>query len=131
MRREDLDSIMEITKFKTKAAWGEDPYKAIETSVKSAFTRAFNQSNNKQKNRVGPKSSKDRRKANQDVESDPYELMEGSGLATEDEEDEEKVFAPVDTRDLKRKFSDIQGSHGIEVSVAEKIATKKVKKGRK
>lgn len=131
MRREDLDSIMEITKFKTKAAWGEDSYKAIEASVKSAFTRAYNQRNKKQKNHLGLKSSKGTRQANQDVESDPYELMEGSGFATENEEEEVKVFAPPDARDLKRKFSDIQGSHGIEVSVVEKIAPKKGKKGRK
>lgn len=133
MRREDLDSIIEITKFKTKAAWGEDPYKAIGTSVKSAFTRAFNQQVHKEKNRLGAKSSKDRRKTNPEFETDPDEVMEGSGFVPEDDglEEEEKVSVPLDTRDLKRKFSDIQERHGVEVNVIEKNAIKKGKKSSK
>ena len=133
MRREDLDSIIEITKFKTKAAWGEDPYKAIETSVKSAFTRAFNQQVHKEKNRLGAKSSKDRRKTNPELETDPDEVMEGSAFVPEDDglEEEEKVSVPLDTRDLKRKFSDIQERHGVEVNVIEKNAIQKGKKSSK
>lgn len=37
--RDDLDFTIDVTKFKTKAAWGEDPMKIVPTQVKSAFTR--------------------------------------------------------------------------------------------
>lgn len=37
--RDDLDFAIDVTKFKTKAAWGEDPMKNVPTQVKSAFTR--------------------------------------------------------------------------------------------
>jgi hypothetical protein len=40
--REDFDSLLDMTKFKTKAGWGTDPMKSVETKVKSAFTRLFN-----------------------------------------------------------------------------------------
>jgi hypothetical protein len=40
--REDFDTILDITKFKTHASWGIDPMKSVETKVKSAFTRSFN-----------------------------------------------------------------------------------------
>ena len=39
MAREDLDFVLDVTKFKTRQPWGEDPYKAVPTQVKSAFTR--------------------------------------------------------------------------------------------
>lgn len=42
--RDDFDTIMDITKFKTQASWGKDPMKDVETKVKSAFTRQFNKS---------------------------------------------------------------------------------------
>lgn len=42
MYREDFDTIMDITKCKTKAGWGADPMQGVETKVKSAFTRSFN-----------------------------------------------------------------------------------------
>lgn len=35
---------MSVTHFKSKADWAEDPMKGVETKVKSAFTRTFNQS---------------------------------------------------------------------------------------
>ena len=40
--RDDFDTILDITKCKTKAAWGADPMQGVETKVKSAFTRSFN-----------------------------------------------------------------------------------------
>lgn len=36
---EQLDFILDVTSFKSKAAWAEDPYKEVPTKVKSAFTR--------------------------------------------------------------------------------------------
>ena len=41
--REQLDYVLSVTSFKTKGAWGEDPMKEVPTKIKSAFTRAFNQ----------------------------------------------------------------------------------------
>ena len=59
--------------------------------------------------------------------------MEGSAFVPEDDglEEEEKVSVPLDTRDLKRKFSDIQERHGVEVNVIEKNAIQKGKKSSK
>ena len=47
--REDFEFVTDITKFKTKDAWGEDPLKGVETKVKSAFTRRFNKSGGRAK----------------------------------------------------------------------------------
>jgi hypothetical protein len=45
INREDIDFIMDVTKFKSLNA--TDPWKNIETKVKSAFTRAYNKQHNK------------------------------------------------------------------------------------
>lgn len=42
--RDDFDTILDITKCKTKADWGADPMQGVETKVKSAFTRSLNKS---------------------------------------------------------------------------------------
>lgn len=42
LMRDDLDFVLDVTKFKTTKEWGADPYKDVPTVVKSAFTRAFN-----------------------------------------------------------------------------------------
>jgi hypothetical protein len=34
--------VLDVTKFKTKAEWAEDPMKDVDTKTKSAFTRTFN-----------------------------------------------------------------------------------------
>lgn len=47
--REDLDFVMSVTHFKSKEEWSEDPMKGVETKVKSAFTRTFNQSGGRAK----------------------------------------------------------------------------------
>jgi replication factor C subunit 1 len=41
--RADWDQVFELTKFKSKAPWNQDQSKKIETKVKTAFTRQFNQ----------------------------------------------------------------------------------------
>lgn len=40
MVRDDVDFVLDITKFKSKAAWAADPFKEVPTLVKSAFTRS-------------------------------------------------------------------------------------------
>ena len=37
--RDDLDYVLDVTKWKTKSSWGEDPMKGVPTQVKAAFTR--------------------------------------------------------------------------------------------
>lgn len=37
--REQVDAVLDMTKFKTQAPWGADPMKDVATKVKSAFTR--------------------------------------------------------------------------------------------
>lgn len=49
LSREELDFVMSVTHFKSKAEWSEDPMKGVETKVKSAFTRTFNQSGSRAK----------------------------------------------------------------------------------
>lgn len=39
MSREDLDYVMDVTKFKTKGNWNPDPMGGVPTALKSAFTR--------------------------------------------------------------------------------------------
>jgi replication factor C subunit 1 len=42
INREQFDFVLDVTKFKSKAEWAEDPMKDIDTKTKSAFTRTFN-----------------------------------------------------------------------------------------
>ncbi|DBB08930.1 TPA: hypothetical protein ACH3X3_007571 [Trebouxia sp. C0006] len=49
--RDDLDYVLDVTKWKTKSSWGEDPMRGVPTQVKSAFTREFN------KNLVRPRTN--------------------------------------------------------------------------
>lgn len=51
MARDDLDYVLDVTKFKTKGSWNEDPLKSVPTALKSAFTRAFN------KDKVAPRTN--------------------------------------------------------------------------
>ena len=37
--QDDFEYVLDVTKFKSKATWAEDPYKKVPTGVKSAFTR--------------------------------------------------------------------------------------------
>ncbi len=39
MARDDLDYVLDVTKFKTRGNWNEDPLKSVPTALKSAFTR--------------------------------------------------------------------------------------------
>jgi replication factor C subunit 1 len=42
INREQFDFVLDVTKFKSKGEWAEDPMKEIDTKTKSAFTRTFN-----------------------------------------------------------------------------------------
>lgn len=38
--RDQMDHVLEVTQFKSKAPWAEDPYKEVPAKVKSALTRS-------------------------------------------------------------------------------------------
>ncbi|KAL6746133.1 hypothetical protein V8C86DRAFT_3150089 [Haematococcus lacustris] len=40
--REQLDYVVDVTRFKTRAGWGEDPLTGVPGTLKAAFTRQFN-----------------------------------------------------------------------------------------
>ena len=39
LARDDVDFLLDVTKFKTKQDWAEDPMKEVDTQTKAAFTR--------------------------------------------------------------------------------------------
>lgn len=39
LSKEQFEFVLDVTKFKTQAPWGQDPFKPVPTQVKSAFTR--------------------------------------------------------------------------------------------
>ncbi len=39
-----MDYVLDVTTFKTKSAWGSDPYKDVPSKVKSSFTRCVRHS---------------------------------------------------------------------------------------
>lgn len=43
INRDQWDYVLDVTKFKSKAPWAADPTEGLESKVKSAFTRKFNQ----------------------------------------------------------------------------------------
>jgi replication factor C subunit 1 len=43
INRDQWDFVLDITKFKSKAPWAAEPTEGLESKVKSAFTRKFNQ----------------------------------------------------------------------------------------
>ena len=73
----------DVTKFKTRSAWGEDPMKGVETQVKSAFTRAFNQQHIKPKTGFGMDDKVSKKRGGG---------AKGKAAAAADDDDEEDVF---------------------------------------
>lgn len=86
LKREDFDSIFELTKFKTKSSWGEDVYKKVETAVKTAFTRTFNQQKLKEKSGTALKTVKSKKRSKEEAFGD-----EGVNEVDEEEEEEEAL----------------------------------------
>lgn len=108
--REDIDFITDVTKFKTREGWGEDPMKGIATADKAAFTRAFNQQHIKprtgfgmddklnKKKGGGAKGRKAARPADDDEDAFGEEGLgaEGAGpSAQQAEEEDEDELDPV------------------------------------
>lgn len=110
LKREDLDSIFDLTKFKTKSSWGEDVYKKVETAVKTAFTRTFNQQKLRQKSGSALKTVKSKKRSVEEAFGD-------EGVNEADEEEEEEELQPAT---IKGKLSS-----NVELSLKEQKPKKK------
>jgi len=128
LARDDVDFIIDVTKFKTKDSWGEDPYKAVETATKSAFTRAFNQQHIRPKTGFGLEEGKKKGRgrgrtattAEEDEEAE--EAMrggDGNGVGAAEEQEEEELD-PVMLRQklmgMKHKGMELTLKDGNKVS---------------
>ena len=126
-KRDDLDALIDLTKFKTKAEWAEDTYKVrVPTAVKTAFTRAFNSQGIKVKNGAvlkDVKVSKKRKAAGGggDDDEDDGGLDLDDGVMAIDEEEEEDV----DTSALASKL----GKKGVSLELKAADTGAKKKKG--
>jgi len=127
-KRDDLDALIDLTKFKTKAQWAEDRYKAVPTAVKTAFTRAFNSQGIKAKNGAvlkDAKVSKKRKAAGGGGDGDGEDdggLNLDDGVMAVDEEDEEDVDASALANKLGKK------GVSLELKAAAETGAKKKKK---
>ena len=126
-KRDDLDALIDLTKFKTKAQWAEDRYKAVPTAVKTAFTRAFNSQGIKAKNGAvlkDAKVSKKRKAAGGGGDGDGEDdggLNLDDGVMAVDEEDEDDVDASA----LANKL----GKKGVSLELKAETGAKKKKAG--
>jgi replication factor C subunit 1 len=128
LAREDIDFIADVTKFKTKGAWGEDPWKAVETVVKSAFTRAFNAQHIKPRMGFGMEEGKKKGRGKKGAGGggeaggeEEGELEEGGGGGGgEEEEEEEEEADPAAVRQklmgLKHKGMELTLKDGSKAS---------------
>jgi len=127
-KRDDLDALIDLTKFKTKAQWAEDRYKAVPTAVKTAFTRAFNSQGIKAKNGAvlkDAKVSKKRKAAGGGGDGDGEDdggLNLDDGVMAVDEEDEDDVDASALANKLGKK------GVSLELKAAAETGAKKKKK---
>ena len=127
-KRDDLDALIDLTKFKTKAPWAEDRYKAVPTAVKTAFTRAFNSQGIKAKNGAvlkDAKVSKKRKAAGGGGDGDGEDdggLNLDDGVMAVDEEDEDDVDASALANKLGKK------GVSLELKAAAETGAKKKKK---
>ncbi|DBA97121.1 TPA: hypothetical protein ACH3X1_014891 [Trebouxia sp. C0004] len=106
LARDDLDFLLDVTKWKTKASWGEDPMKGVPTQVKAAFTREFNKNlvrprtntevaefKRKKKGKKGAAAADDNMSDPLDPEMEPDTAQQESQEAAADQEEEEEEEA--------------------------------------
>lgn len=136
--REDYDFITSVTSFKTKAPWGADPYKPIETAVKTAFTRAFNAQHLMPKTGFAMEEGKKKKgkgkgsaAAAGDEEDDEENGLNGGGEGENEaagvkvEEEEEEELDPVM---LRKKLMGMKHA-GMSVTLKDGTAAPKSGKG--
>lgn len=125
-----------MTKFKTKSNWGEDPFKPVEASVKSALTRAFNAQHVRPKTgfgmEEGKKKAKGRGRAAAVVGDDDEDAFGEEGVAQErpeagpgDEEDEEELDPVL----VRQKVMGLKHK-GMELTLKDGSAAAKPAKGK-
>lgn len=129
--REDLDFISDVTKFKTQQPWGEDPMKSIETQVKSAFTRAFNQQHIKPKTGFGLADAKKKGRGRAPADDEAAEAAlrgeeDVADVKQEDEEEEEELLDPVMVR---QKLMGLKHS-GMNLTLKDGTTAQKPARGR-
>ena len=76
--REDLDFVLDVTKFKTKEPWGEDPWKPVPGPVKGALTRALNAASTRPRCNIAVEEFKKGRKGKRGAPA----AAEDEGIAT-------------------------------------------------
>ncbi len=127
LKRDDLDALIDLTKFKTKAAWAEDVYKTkVPTAVKTAFTRTFNAQGLKVKSGAvlkDAKVSKKRKASGGVVEDDDDDdgLNLDDGVMALDDED-------VDEDDVDAIASKLGKNKGVSLELKGGATSKKAPK---
>ena len=79
MDREDLDFVLDVTKFKTKDAWGEDPWKPVPGPAKAALTRALHAKGHRPRCNIAVEEFKKGRKGKRGA---PPASPDAEGIAT-------------------------------------------------
>lgn len=135
LARDDLDFVLDVTKFKTAKEWGADPYKDVPAVVKSAFTRAFNASGGRAKcGAMLPDATrvKGRRGADtavlEEVDAVPGEgvVAAAQEVSRPEEEDEEDEDAVAKAEKMQRTLA----KRGVQVQLRSQAGGSKKGKGR-
>ncbi|KAK3242089.1 replication factor C subunit 1 [Cymbomonas tetramitiformis] len=141
--KDDYESTLELTKFKSKAPMFEDPTKDIPTAVKSAFTRECNKASRHLKwaNQAGAKKASAKKgAATEDFGAEEGGEENGTREEGEDEEDEEADKEKKLQKIAKSKLARInfegseekgKGKAKSAAGRAKKPAAKKPAKGKK
>lgn len=79
MDREDLDFVLDVTNFKTKEPWGEDPWKPVPGPVKGALTRALHAASTRPRCNIAVEEFKKGRKSKRGAPAAP---ADDEGIAT-------------------------------------------------
>lgn len=137
LKRDDLDALIDLTKFKTKAAWAEDAYKTkVATAVKTAFTRTFNAQSVRVKNGAMLKDAKVSKKrkasggAGDDDDDDGLNLDDGVMAVDDEDEDVDDVDTDAIASKLGKKgvSLELKAKKNSKGGTTKKAAAKKKKK---
>lgn len=133
IHRDDIEFITDVTKFKTKGAWADDPFKSVESTVKSAFTRAFNAQHIRAKTGFGLDEGKKKRGKRggsgdglDDELEDEVNGVEGQADPKGEEDEEEDDMDPAV---LKRRLMGLRHA-GMELVLKDGNAVATGRKGR-
>lgn len=119
LSREDFDTVMDITKFKSHYPWAADRYKDVETATKTAFTKGFNAQHIKPKTGFGLEEGKKKKgRGRGAIAEDDEEVeaaMRGEEIVKEEEEEElDPVMVKQKLMALKHKGMSLTLKDGTE-----------------